>query len=56
MATLGEFDQAITTAREAGCDQLILLKCTSTYPATPENTNISTIPHLKQLFGAEMGV
>jgi pseudaminic acid synthase len=56
MATLGELDQAVTTARDAGCDQLILLKCTSTYPATPEKTNISTIPHLKQLFGAEVGL
>lgn len=56
MATLGELDQAVTTARDAGCEQLILLKCTSTYPATPENTNISTIPHLKQLFGTEVGL
>jgi pseudaminic acid synthase len=56
MASLGELEQAVTTAREAGCEQLILLKCTSTYPATPENTNISTIPHLKQLFGAEVGL
>ena len=56
MATLGELDQAVTTARDAGCEQLILLKCTSTYPATPENTNISTIPHLKQLFGVEVGL
>ena len=56
MATLAELDQAVTTARKAGCDQLILLKCTSTYPATPENTNISTIPHLKQLFGTEVGL
>ena len=56
MATLGELDQAVTTARDAGCTQLILLKCTSTYPATPEKTNISTIPHLKRLFGAEVGL
>jgi pseudaminic acid synthase len=56
MATLGELDQAVSTARDAGCEQLILLKCTSTYPATPENTNISTIPHLKKLFGAEVGL
>lgn len=56
MATLGELDQAVSTAHEAGCDQLILLKCTSTYPATPEKTNISTIPHLKQLFGTEVGL
>ena len=56
MATLGELDQAVTTARDAGCEQLILLKCTSTYPATPAKTNISTIPHLKQLFGVEVGL
>ena len=56
MATLGELDQAVATARNAGCEQLILLKCTSTYPATPENTNVSTIPHLKMLFGTEVGL
>ena len=56
MATLGELDQAVTTARNAGCDQLILLKCTSTYPATPANTNIRTIPHLRELFRCEVGL
>lgn len=56
MATIAELDQAVSTARDAGCDQLILLKCTSTYPATPDTTNISTIPHLKQLFGVEVGL
>ena len=56
MATLGELEMAVDTAREAGCKQLILLKCTSTYPATPENTNISTIPHLKRLFDVEVGL
>lgn len=56
MASLGELDQAVTTARDAGCEQLVLLKCTSTYPARPENTNILTIPHLKELFGAEVGL
>lgn len=56
MATLGELEMAVNTAREAGCKQLILLKCTSTYPATPENTNICTIPHLKHLFDVEVGL
>ena len=56
MATLGELHQAVDTSRDAGCEQLILLKCTSTYPASPNNTNISTIPHMKQLFGAEVGL
>jgi N-acetylneuraminate synthase len=44
MASLGELDAAVRTARDAGCTQLVLLKCTSTYPATPENTSIRTIP------------
>ena len=56
MASLGELDNAVRTAREAGCTQLVLLKCTSTYPATPANTNIRTIPHLRELFGCEVGL
>ena len=56
MASLGELEKAVQTARNSGCNNIILLKCTSTYPATPENTNISTIPHLKQLFGVEVGL
>ena len=56
MASLGELDEAVRTARDAGCTQLILLKCTSTYPAKPENTNILTIPHLRNLFGVEVGL
>jgi len=56
MASLAELDQAVTTAHEAGCRDLVLLKCTSTYPATPVNTNIRTIPHLRELFGCEVGL
>ncbi|MBM5799084.1 MAG: pseudaminic acid synthase, partial [Cyanobacteria bacterium K_Offshore_0m_m2_072] len=56
MASLADLDQAVTTAREAGCRDLVLLKCTSTYPATPANTNIRTIPHLRDLFGCEVGL
>jgi pseudaminic acid synthase len=56
MATLAELDEAVRTAREAGCKELVLLKCTSTYPATPADTNILTIPHLRQLFGCETGL
>ena len=56
MASLGEIEMAVNTARKAGCKDLILLKCTSTYPATPGNTNISTIPHLKRLFDVEVGL
>jgi N-acetylneuraminate synthase len=56
MATVAELDETVRVAREAGCRDLILLKCTSTYPATAENTNILTIPHLRELFGCEVGL
>ena len=56
MATVAEIDQAVRTAREAGCGELVLLKCTSTYPATPENTNVLTIPHMRAMFGCEVGL
>jgi pseudaminic acid synthase len=56
MASLADLDLAVSTARSAGCQDLVLLKCTSTYPATPANTNILTIPHLRDLFGCEVGL
>jgi pseudaminic acid synthase len=56
MASLAELDETVRTARENGCNDLVLLKCTSTYPATPETTNISTIPHMKQLFQCQVGL
>lgn len=56
MASLAEIDEAVGTARASGCDQLVLLKCTSTYPATPANTNISTITHMREAFGCEVGL
>lgn len=56
MASVAELDETVRAAREAGCKQLVLLKCTSTYPSTPENTNIRTIPHLRELFGCEVGL
>jgi pseudaminic acid synthase len=56
MATVAELDETVRAAREAGCQDLVLLKCTSTYPATPEFSNITTIPHLRQLFQCEVGL
>ena len=56
MASLGELEQAVKSARDAGCQNLVLLKCTSTYPATASNTNIRTIPHLREMFGCEVGI
>ena len=56
MATVAELDETVRAAREAGCVDLALLKCTSSYPATPENSNILTIPHARELFGVQVGL
>jgi len=56
MATLADLDETVRAAREAGCRHLVLLKCTSTYPATPENTHLRTIPHLRELFACQVGL
>jgi pseudaminic acid synthase len=56
MANVSEIDDAVKAARGAGCRDLILLKCTSTYPASPESTNILTIPHMMQLFQCHVGL
>jgi len=56
MATISELDETVRTAREDGCRDLILLKCTSTYPATPKDTNLLTIPHLGDLFNVQVGL
>ena len=56
MASVAELDETVRVARDAGCKDLILLKCTSTYPATAGNTNILTIPHMRELFGCEVGL
>lgn len=56
MATAAELDEAIRTARESGCKDIILLKCTSTYPASPGNSNLQTIPHMRDLFRVPVGL
>lgn len=56
MATVAELAETVTAARDNGCNDLILLKCTSTYPASPENSNLFTIPHLRSLFDCEVGL
>lgn len=56
MASIAELDEAVSAAREAGCNDIVLLKCTSTYPAIPTNSNIATIPHMRQLFNVEVGL
>lgn len=56
MASLAELDDTVRAARAAGCTELVLLKCTSAYPASPEHTHIRTIPHLRELFECEVGL
>ena len=56
MASVAELDESVRAAREAGCRDIVLLKCTSTYPASPQNTHLRTLPHLRALFGCEVGL
>ncbi len=56
MATLAEIEEAVETARQAGGEELALLKCTSAYPAPAEEMNLRTIPELRQTFGVPVGL
>lgn len=56
VASVADIDESVRVLREAGCQDIILLKCTSTYPASPGNTNLLTIPHLQQLHKAQVGL
>jgi N-acetylneuraminate synthase len=56
MASLAEIEEAVQAARGAGCKQLVLLKCTSAYPAPPGEMNLRTIPHLAAAFGVSVGL
>lgn len=56
ISKLSDIEIAVNTLRENGCKEIILLKCTSTYPATPKNTNIRTIPHMSSLFNCHVGL
>lgn len=56
VATLSDIDESVRILRRYGCEDLVLLKCTSTYPATLENTNLLTIPHLREMFKCHVGL
>ena len=56
MATVAELDELVRTARENGCPDVTLLKCTSSYPASPAGTNLRTLPHLRELFHCRVGL
>jgi pseudaminic acid synthase len=56
MTTVSELEDLVRTARKNGCTDLTLLKCTSSYPSSPEGTNLRTIPHMRELFDCEVGL
>lgn len=56
MTSISELDDLVRTARDNGCIDLTLLKCTSSYPSSPEGTNLRTIPHMRELFGCDVGL
>ena len=56
MTSVAELSDLVQTVRENGCTDLTLLKCTSSYPASPEGTNLRTIPHMRELFGCAVGL
>lgn len=56
VSDLSDIDESVRVLRKNGCDEILLLKCTSTYPATPENTNLMTIPHMRQMFSCDVGL
>lgn len=55
MASLGEIEEAVETLRENGCNEIVLLKCTSAYPASPSEMNLTTIRHLAEAFHIPVG-
>ena len=56
MTTFAELDETVEAVRSAGCKELVLLKCTSTYPSTPDDSNILTIPEMRKRYGCEIGI
>jgi len=56
MASVAELDETVKILRQRGCENFILLKCSSTYPASPKNSNLITIPHMRDLFQCQIGL
>jgi len=56
MASVAEVEEAVATLQESGCGEIVLLKCTSSYPASPVDSNLATIPHMRSLFGCPVGL
>jgi pseudaminic acid synthase len=55
-STLAEVAESVDVLRNAGCEQLIVLKCTSTYPASPANSHLRTIPHMREMLKCPIGL
>ena len=55
-ASLADLSGGVKVLRENGCEDLVLLKCTSTYPASPENSNLVTIPSMRDVFQCHIGL
>ena len=56
MANISELAETVEAARSSGCKDLVLLKCTSSYPASPADSNLRTIPHMRDLFDVQVGL
>lgn len=56
MASISEIDEAVKVLKDNGCPGIALLKCTSAYPAKPEQANLNTIPHLSKTFNCVVGL
>lgn len=56
MATVAEIEDAVAAAKNSGCRQIALLKCSSAYPADPCESNIRTISHMRKFFECEVGL
>lgn len=56
MVSLSDLELMVKTIREVGCNDFVLLKCTSSYPASPKDSNLLTIPHLREMFDCQVGL
>ncbi|MFT3909284.1 MAG: pseudaminic acid synthase [Ferruginibacter sp.] len=56
VSSLSDLAESVQVLKDSGCKDLVLLKCTSNYPSTPENSNLRTIPHMRKLFNCEIGL
>lgn len=56
MATAEELEESVQAARDAGCNEIILLQCTSAYPSDAEDANLATIPDMRERFGVQVGL